>query len=583
MKGRYKSDKTENIGGVIVERDISCRMRDGTLLFSDIYYPESEDVYPVLLLRQPYDKTHALTFAYKHPSWYARKGYIVVSQDVRGRWRSEGEFEPFIHETNDSYDSVEWAAGLACSNGRVGMYGYSYGGMTQIYAAISQPPHLTCICPAFTPSQCYDGFIYRGGALSLAFVISWSLCLARDTARRKVRFDLEAELDSKLSSGKNIFNMLPVSNVPILRATGLAPYFIDWLNHPSYDEYWKKLSIFENYDKIRVPCLHIGGFYDACLEGTVKNFQGIRECSLDKTTQENQRLILGPWYHNPWVPATGIENFGSEARNCVDNAQIRWFDKWLKGIDDTKIDESAVQYFISGEKSWHSAPVWPPRQSNPVQYFLHSDGTAHTRWGSGYLDETKPLIEPADVYVYDPRSPVPSEGGHSCCMPVLTPMGPADQRAIEDIMQVLVYKSPLLTKHLVIAGPVKVIVWASINTPDSDITVKLVDSNPSGCAINIGEGILRSCYRESFDKRVKTEPGVIYKYEIECGNAAHRFNVGHQVLLEISSSNFPHWERNTNSGNIPALDGYKDLRVATVQVFHTSVFPSVLILPVIDR
>lgn len=568
---------------VVVERDVIATMRDGTRLFADIYRPETEGEYPVLLMRQPYDKTMAMTFAYSHPSWYARVGYIVVSQDVRGRWSSKGEFYPFRHEFEDGYDTVEWASRLPGSNGRVGMYGFSYGGLTQLFAAIARPPHLTCITPGFTGSQLFEGWSYNGGAFALAFNLSWTLYLAVDTAWRNGRSDLGQEIaEAFRNANARCFWRLPVCDPSIADLKDIAPYFFDWIDHPTYDDYWRQWSIEEQYDRIAVPGLHYGGWYDSFRDGVLKNFVGISRDGADEITRRSQKLVMGPWYHTPWASSFGALDFGENARNLIDDIQLKWFDYWLKGVENGIMDEPRVRFFSMGGNRWKEGSSWPPVRMKPVAYYLHSGGRANSLQGDGFLDGESPGDEPSDVYVYDPRSPSPSCGGQSCCIPDVAPMGPRDQRTVESSNQVLVFTSRTLPAGLDIAGPVTTDLFIASTALDTDFTAKLVDVHPDGRAINVTGGILRAKHRNSQELQELLEPDEIYRIQIRAGSTAHTFLPGHAMRLEVSSSDFPCWDRNTNTGNSPEKDNMTDIRVATNQVFHDGAHRSVLMLPVVE-
>jgi uncharacterized protein len=572
------------MGNVIkVDRNVPSRMRDGTILHSDIYYPEGQGQFPAILMRLPYDKNHGQDYVYSHPSWFARHGYLVVIQDTRGRWSSEGEFYPFKYEMNDGYDTVEWVARLPRCNGKVGMYGFSYVGATQLVAAISRPPHLVCICPAMTGAQSYEGSIYNSGALAVAFATSWAVELSIGEAHHRGQPDLERELLSAFANMRNWYGYLPLNSFPLLKQNDIAPYFFDWLDHPTYDDYWKQWSIDLHYDKITVPVLSTAGWYDVFRDGTIKNFKEIGSYQDDVGIKKQCKLIVGPWYHVPWARLTGQIDFGEEARNLLSEVHLQWFDYWLKGLNDHIIDEPQVRVFVMGENTWRNEDDWPPRQVHLTNYYFHSQRGANSSNGDGGLNQEVPSDEPPDIYVYDPRYPVPSMGGHSCCFSNVVPMGPFDQREVELQNQVLVYSSKPLQEEVFIAGPITVILWATSSANDTDFTVKLVDVFPDNRAINLTEGIVRACYRDSLEKPELLIPGEIYQFTIRAGNTCNVFKVGHRIRVEISSSNFPHWERNTNTGNVPSKDSYSDLVVATQVVFHDSQQPSHITLPIIPK
>jgi putative CocE/NonD family hydrolase len=572
------------VAGSVVEHDVKAGMRDGTVMYADVYRPSRGDgPWPVILLRQPYDKAQALTISYAHPSWYASQGYLVVSQDTRGRWKSEGEFSPFRHEMEDGYDTVEWAAGLPGSSGNVGMYGFSFGGMTQLYAAAARPPHLACICPGFCNPQMYEGWAYNGGAFALAFNLSWALYLAADTARRRDLPQFEANIWKALASMHDWWNWLPMDTFPLLRAHDLAPYFFDWLEHPAYDAYWQRWSLERHYPLISVPALHIGGWYDIFRDGTLQLFEGISKKSSSPIARENQKLVMGPWCHTPWSQVMGACDLGAAAGNRIDALQLRWFDHWLKSEENGIMEEPRVEYFVIGENSWRKGPGWLPEGVWSMPLYLRSGGMANSLSGDGRLSDELPGEEEPDVYVYDPRAPMPTLGGQSCCLSGISPMGPADQRFVESFNQVLIYSGSPLEEPLTVAGRVETILWAATDVPDTDFTVKMVDVYPDGRAINLTSGILRAQFRESLEHPSLLTPGDVYRFRINTGSTAATFKAGHRVRVEVSSSNFPHWDRNTNSGNNPLKDTYSDIRTATQQVFHDRDRPSHVVLPVIGK
>jgi putative CocE/NonD family hydrolase len=557
-------------------------MRDGTLLYADVYRPKGEGPWPVLLLRHPYDKTQAENISYAHPSWYARYGYIVVVQDVRGRWMSEGEWYPFRHEEEDGCDSIAWAAGLPGSNGQVGMYGFSYAGATQLLSAVYQPPHLRTIMPALTGSDYYDGWTYRGGALHHAFTQSWATSLALDTARRRHDYALEGSIAAALGNAwANYY--IPPQYFPFINQAGLAPYYYDWLKHDTYDDYWKRWSLRPRYVQIRVPALHIAAWYDVFLEGTLENYTSLRVQAASHHAQQNQKLVVGPWYHMPWHQHVGDFDFGEAGRNCVDALQVLWLDKHLRGERNQLDNEPPVALFVMGENRWRFENEWPVPQAKPTRFFLHSGGRANSLNGDGRLDQQNPDDELPDVFTYDPRLPVMSVGGHSCCVDTLTPMGAFDQRAQEYRNDVLVYTSETLAEDVTVIGKVEVTLYAASTAVDTDFTAKLVDVYPDGQAINVGEGILRARFRESLEQPIPIEPERVYAYKILVGSTAIAFKAGHRIRVEISSSNFPTFDRNSNSGKPLAEAGPADWFVATQTVFHDGRYPSCIVLPIVSR
>ncbi|MBE7553060.1 MAG: CocE/NonD family hydrolase [Anaerolineales bacterium] len=567
---------------VIAERNVPARMRDGTLLYADIYRPKGDGPWPVLLIRQPYDKTQSENLCYAHPSWYARYGYLVVTQDCRGRWSSEGEWYPFKHEEQDSYDTIVWAAGLPGSNSKVGMYGFSYGGATQLLGAVHQPPGLTTIMPALTGSDYYEGWTYRGGALHHAFTQSWANFLAQDTAHRWQDYQLEGNIAGAFGNAWANY-WIPPHFYPFIGQEGLAPYYYDWLRHDTYDDYWKQWTIRSRYEKITVPALHLAGWYDVFLEGTLENFTGLQAQASSEQARQHQKLVVGPWYHMPWRHQVGEVDFGEVGRNSMDALQILWLDKHLRGESNQLDQEPPVALFIMGENKWRFENEWPLKRAKMTRFYLHSDGRANSLNGDGRLDQASPDDELPDVFTYDPRNPVMSIGGHSCCVDTLTPMGAFDQRPQEMRNEVLVYTTEPLAEDVEVVGTVTVTLYAASTAVDTDFTAKLVDVHPYGMAINVGEGILRARFRESLEQPTPIEPDRVYEYHILVGSTANVFKAGHQIRVEISSSNFPAFDRNSNSGKPLVETTPGDWFVATQTVFHDSRYPSHIVLPVVSK
>lgn len=561
---------------VTIERDVLASMRDGTILRSDVYRPLGNDTLPVLLSRSPYGKAaNVSTFGSAHPMWLAQKGYIVVVQDTRGRFTSDGEFYPFLHEMEDGYDTVEWAAGIPGSDGRVGMFGFSYVGATQLLAAVTRPPSLTSITPAFTASQYYDGWTYNSGALATAFVCYWANLLALDTAIRQEDRSGTDRLLTTLGDAPSWYWSLPLSEYEPLHG-GHAPYFYDWIQHHVYDDYWKRWSIDEDYGRIKVPALHIGGWYDVFLSGTVKNFNGLRRGAGDNRSRTQQKLLLGPWTHMPWTPVGRSGNVGPST-NEIDDWMVRWFDQTIKGRDTGVLDHAVTMHTLDGE--WLDFDEWPPGDVETETWYIHSDGRANSKYGDGRLDRKPPGREPVDVFVYDPGVPIPSLGGHSCCFDSITPMGPADQHGAEVSRMMLVYTSGPLAESVDVIGDVSVTLFAATSARDTDFTARLCVVDRDGRSVNLQEGILRARYRSSLSEPELLEPGVVYELIIELGPVGARIPAGSSIRLDISSSDFPQWDRNLNTGGTPLHESAMVAQPATQTVLHNSEHPTSLRLP----
>ena len=568
------SENAFEAAGIHAEMNVAITMRDGVTLRANIFRPAEGGPVPALVLRIPYNKDAAQTYVYAHPAWYARHGYAVLVQDSRGRYASEGEFYPLRLDGEDGFDTIEWCAAQPWCDGKVGSYGFSIPGINQLLAAHLRPPALTTAIPAFYPSGMHDGFLYRGGALSLATLAQWAVVIAADAAIRKG--DMEAlaqvvpadQLSGKWHPGT------PLKDTPFFTKPDSLPFIADYLAHPGQDDYWQEWHLPSRLDSIDIPCLHVSGWYDTFIAKTMESYE-----TLSTAARAEHRLLVGPWYHIPWTQQVGAIDYGWEARNFVDDYQIAWFDAQLKG-DRSKLDAlPMVRIFVTGANEWRDYDAWPLAGTSAENWYLHSGGRANSLSGDGSLSHQAPGEEGADFFIYGPEAPVESLGGHSCCLPDRAPMGPEDQRQVEYRNDVLVYSSAPLEAPLFIAGNVNAVLHAASSAVDTDFTVKLCDVAPDGTAINITEGIIRARYRESLEREVMLEPNAIYEFTIAAGVACHRFAAGHRVRVEVSSSNFPHFDRNPNNGKPFGEDD--ELVTASQTVFHDSARPSHIELPVV--
>jgi uncharacterized protein len=559
-----------------VEHGIKAKMRDGVSLVADIYRLEGSDKRPVLLVRTPYDRAGEDETCHAA----AVRGFVCIAQDVRGRYASEGEWYPFKNETNDGYDTVEWASSLPYSNGKVVMYGESYVGATQWLAAIARPPHLVAIQPSVTASDYHDGWVYQGGALELWFDQSWTSILALDTLQRS----------AKQSSAKNTHSgdwlrRLPESDFPVLQLEDprhLAPYYFDWLAHPGYDEYWKKLSIEEHYAELPVAAHHVGGWYDVFLRGTLRNYIGMRMHASTQWARDHQKLTIGPWIHDgPMNGKAGDVNFGSVAALDENALILDWYDSILNRPEETPAKR--VKIFVMGINQWREEEDWPLPRTVYTRFYLNSVGHANSSAGDGTLSTRTPESSLSDTFTYDPANPVPTRGGGLCCSDdqatTIEPSGAFDQSEIEKRNDVLVYTTNAFRKDFEVTGPLTAEIYVSSSAPDTDITAKLVDVGPNGFAQNLADGIQRLRYRNSSKQSEFLKPGNIYKVTLEIGATSNVFRAGHRLRLEISSSNFPHFDRNLNTEESPE-SGTK-FAAATNRIYHDAQHPSAIILPVI--
>jgi putative CocE/NonD family hydrolase len=574
-----------------VERDVPARMRDGIILHADVYRPAAAGRYPVILLRTPYNKSFGrIAYLQLDPMRAASQGYALVIQDTRGRFNSEGDFYCFRDESQDGYDTVDWAAQQPWSDGNVGMYGASYMGATQWLAAIARPPHLKCIVPLITASDYHEGWTYQGGAFELGFNLSWTLAnlvlanFAHIKRPAAAGDRLRQELIRAVDCMCEPFTYLPLKDFPLLAQENLAPYYNDWLAHPDDDEYWRQWNIEDRHSQITVPALNVGGWYDIFLGGTLRNYLGMRQHG-GSAQATQQRLIIGPWFHTTmWPNIAGEVDFGVMAQGLaidIEGIILRWFDHWLKGIDTGLLREPPVKLFVMGENRWRDEPEWPLARAQNTRYYLHSGGRANTLHGDGVLGTELPGHEPADYYLYDPRHPVPTHGGGLCCWQASVPGGAYDQRLVEERPDVLVYSAPPLAQAVEVTGPLMLKLWATSSAVDTDFTAKLVDVDPMGYARNLTDGIMRARYRESAAKPTLIEPGKVYEYTIDLWATSNVFKAGHRIRVEISSSNFPRFDRNPNTGHPFAQDA--ELRPATQTILHDVDHPSHIVLPIIPR
>jgi len=557
---------------VQVEAGVRVKMRDGVQLAADVYRPIAEGRFPVLLERTPYNRTGEPATAH----FLASRGYVVIIQDTRGRFDSEGDFYPFRYESQDGYDTVEWAAGLDYSNGRVGMFGGSYVGATQMLAAISTPPHLLAIFPYVTASEYYDGWTYQSGALMQWFASSWSTGLSVDTLRRKAASGIRA---------KQGVMQLPVEDYAHLHlppVKELVPYFRDWVEHELDDAYWKPWKISDHYRELNIKALHAGGWHDIFVNGTIANFMGMRQLAATPEARDSQRLIIGPWAHAATSPEGKIGDvvFGKQAVLDMEKTILGWSDYALKNVANEYAKGAPVRIFVMGDNVWRDENEFPLARTKRTRFYLHASGGANSISGDGRLSTEPAKNENPDVFEYDPLNPVPTIGGRLCCGGELPP-GPANQRPNETRRDVLVFSTPPLDADLEVIGFVSLELYASSSAKDTDFTAMLADVNPGGYARYLADGIVRARYRNSTSRAEGITPGQVYAYTIDLWATGNVFKKGHQIRLYVSSSNFPRFSRNLNTGEMTL--GATQVVKATQTVFHDAGHPSALNLPVIPR
>ncbi|MEH7547823.1 CocE/NonD family hydrolase [Bacillus sp. OTU2372] len=571
---------------ILVEKNVPCEMRDGVVLYADIYRPNREGTYPVLLTRLPYSKDLPhYSHRYLNTNRLVENGFIVIIQDVRGRFQSAGEFQSFRQEGNDGYDTVEWAASLPYSTGKIGMFGMSYYGYTQMMAASKKPPHLAAIFPAMTLNDQRNGALYRNGVYQLGFSETWTLeSIAPDLLKRKYKKPMERiaalkNLGVHLDKLEKLYHFTPVNQWPPLKELGVADYFFEELLHSIEDEeYWKGSSITDKYEDLQVPAFHLGGWYDCFIGPTLTNYVEMAKNGL------HQKLIVGPWGHGYFSSVQGECSFGVQAsgdwinlKENITDLHINWFSHWLLGIENKVETEAPVKIFVMGINQWRDEMKWPLERTEYTNFYLHSEGNANTKLGDGRLSVIKPEDEQIDTFIYEPTDPVPTKGGGTLFAGPLT-MGPFDQSEIEEREDVLVYSTEPLTEAVEVTGPVKVKLWALTDAKDTDFTAKLVDTAPDGRAINLAEGIINAKYRNGFYPEQELN-GEVTEYEIDLWATSNVFLPGHRITLEISSSSFPQYLPNPNTGS-SLISSNLSIK-AKQTIFHNKRYPSHIILPII--
>lgn len=555
---------------VTVQTNVRARMRDGVSLVCDIYRPKAEGKFPVLLTRTPYNRKDPATGMY-----LASHGYVAILQDTRGRFDSEGEFYPFRYEANDGYDTIEWAAALPYADGKVGMHGGSYVGATQMLAASTNPPHLAGIFPYVTAMEYYEGWTYEGGALMQWFTSSWTSGLIVDTVTRKT---------ARLNRSNQWVEQLPVEDYRLFNLptpAEVAPYFRDWVEHETDDEYWKAVKISDHYGKMNVKALHSGGWHDIFSGGSIRNFMRMQKEAPTAEARAGQRLLFGPWAHAATSPEgkIGDVTFGKQAVLDMNATIVKWYDYVLKGKQNEFATGAPVKIFVLGDNVWRDEKEFPLARTQYTKYFLHASKGANSVSGDGAISTEMPKAEKPDTFEYDPASPVRTIGGRLCCGGL--PPGPFDQSPNESRPDVLVYSTPPLTRDVEVTGFITAELYAATSAADTDFTAMIVDVDEKGYARYLGDGIIRARYRNSTAKAEPIEPGKVYKYTLDLWATSNVFKAGHRIRVYVSSSNFPRFSRNLNTGE--KTFGSTRMVKAKQTIYHDAEHPSAIVLPVIPR
>ena len=572
-----------------IDRDVGMEMRDGTVLRADIYRPDDRQKHPTILTR------------FYNKAWWPRRtgwldiidatdaGYAVVTQDVRGKGASDGEWRPERAsniEGLDGYDSVEWIASQSWCDGNVGMMGYSHGGGTTWQAAMENPPHLKAIAPWSSGGAGGRGEVppVSGGAIQFMNTLNWMTVEAVEVVDRLERegqdvTEMRRIFEWALSNLDEYCNFLPLKDMPFTRFESIGRLWNMRLHPMPAAEPERR----RRFEKVIVPCFHLSGWYDILEFNVIESFKNMREFGGSQITRESQHLMVGPWAHSAWLLSylAGI-NFGGavvgQSRNLVSDELIAFYDKYLCGKD---IKIPAVRYFMMGKNRWQIADTWPLPDTQWQRFYFHSKGSANTSAGDGILSRENPGSEPADIFVYNPHHPVPTVGG-----PMTSPIagfgyvaGPLEQSHIEQRNDVLCYTTPELKEDIEVTGPLQLHVSAATSARDTDFTARLVDVYPDGRSHNVADGILRASGRKSESKPELVNPGEVNEYVIGMGNTSQLFRKGHRIRIDISSSNFPLYDRNMNTGNPIGEDAHGIPALQTI--YHESECASYIDLPVI--
>ncbi len=590
---------------VRLEESRMVPMRDGVRLSTDLYFPEiSDGKLPTVLIRTPYNKNSFREREKRGQAYmFASHGFVVAVQDSRGKHESEGIYSPPAgHEAEDGFDAVQWISKQPWSNGKVGTIGCSYPGEVQAAQAPLRAPNLTCMIPQNGPMigaangryRYWTGF--KGGVLDFAATLPWYFESGSkyslkpppglsDSEVREIRKFYEPNVSKAPEVDWEKINWtLPI--IDIMDRAGAPPNDFRKLITTDFDDPWwhDVMGYYDGTEKIDVPALHMSTWYDPSVEETIFEFNYFRKNSVSEISANNQFVIIAPTTHCGFERAkehtiVGDRDVG-DARKDWNGIYLKWFDYWLKGIENGITNMPKVQYYTMGSNEWHSADVWPLPETQYTKYYLHSDGNANSRYGNGGLSTKMPKNEPSDTFIYDPRNPVPSVGGQRGTS-YGTKAGAVDQDKVEIRNDVLVYTTPALEEGIELTGPITAVLYVSSSAKDTDFTAKLVDVYPDGTAYNIQQGILRARYREGFTKKVWMEKGGVYRIQIDVDATSNYFKKGHKIRVQVSSSDFPLFERNLNTGG----NNYDETEwvVAKNTIHHSKKYPSHFIFPIIQE
>jgi uncharacterized protein len=571
---------------ILVEKNIAVPMRDGTVLRADVYRPDDDARHPVLIQRTPYNKEMlALTAMTLDPMRAATAGFVVAIQDVRGRFASAGDpFFMYRSENADGHDTVNWAAQQSWSDGQVGAYGVSYMAGTTWFAAAGGPGALRAISPTTAPCDFWRDHLWRGGAMNWGLFVMWALQAIGPAALLRARRGKPDLLPSLVRLIDDIdgydqaVRQLPLRGFAPARPDepDLLPFFFEALQHPAPDDWTRALSVAGRHREVRTPALIIAGWHDLLLPGDLEHFTAMKAEAGSAEARRATRIVIGPWSHGMFLNGVGDLDFGLRSagllldlREDLTGLQLRWFDRWLRGTDNGIDREAPVKLFVQGLNRWRDEQEWPLARTQYTPLYLRAQGR---------LAAEPPGVEAPDPYTYDPHDPCPTCGG-ALLMPHVYRRGPVDQAPILGRADVLTYTGPVLEKPLELTGPVRAVLFAASDAPDTDWVIKLCAVHADSRTFNICDGVLRASYRQSLTQRHLLKPGEVVRYEIALAPTSIQLAPGQRLRVLVTSSDFPRYDRNPNTGELGVEATV--LKPARQQVFHDRERASHLILPVI--
>jgi putative CocE/NonD family hydrolase len=564
-------------------------MRDGVRLATDIYRPVAAGTLPVILVRTPYKKEMSEIVG----RFYARRGYAFAVQDCRGRFSSGGTWNPFFNEPNDGYDTIEWLAAQPWSNGKVGMFGGSYLGWVQWWAAKEAPPHLAVIIPNVSPPDPFFNIPYEYGVFFMEGAIWWA-----DVLEENATADLSGTAMTKIGEKKyaKLLRHLPVIDLDKTVLGAKNSYWREWIKHPNNDEYWARASFLNDLAGFDAPVYHQSGWFDGDGIGSKLNY-----LAMARFGHRNQKLVLGPWGHTETATRLGPQerDFGPNATVDMFRSYLRWLDRWLKGIDNGIDREPLVSLFVMNTNKWLTGPLYPLPETKFTKLYLGSDGAANTSKGNGRIvREAPPTGAPFDSYVYDPGDPTPDPNTY-VSPEDLRGESPGDTLKKVDIEEerakrlayygkvneersdILVYETPPMEDSLVIAGPVSAVLYASSSAKDTDWMMRLSEIDEKGQVFPLVHGMIRARFRQSLSSPTLLKPGEIYEYHLDMWQTGITIQKGRKLRVEVASAAFPVYSRNLNTGKHNETE--KKFIAATQKVYHDAAHPSHVLLPVIER